>query len=623
MRRLRELLEAKRLERRNWRCLMTLEFFYKLLVAMLFIPLLSGCFALTMKVTGYAYITRENLRAFALHPFTLAMVLALLLLAAMFSMIDVSAVIYVMEQSRRGARAHLSRMLRFSASNALGVWRRDRFPLLLLVAALIPFMCIGLGFGAANALSIPEFITAFIRRKRWLVAGLIALLLGSYLLLTRWIYAVHCYTLEGCDFRQARRRSAALSRGRWLRDFAALLLAQAGLGLGTLALVFLLALLATGVGRLLTLALHMQWLTSVAVWESVLVSLVISFALSSPVVIGCVSAMYYRRRMETGGEPLPDAALDGAEEPAGERRLKRVYACAALLIVAGSVYMGYLVNAGAFNPPIEYLRTMEITAHRGASAYYPENTMAAFRGAWELGADWVELDVQQTRDGQIVVAHDTNLKRTTGLNKRTWELDYEQVAKLDAGSRFSREFAGERIPLLSEVAEFARDTGLRLNIELKPSGHETDFEQGVLDVIREYGIQEQCVITSQVYRVLKNVKALDEEITTVYVTSLAYGDINRLTAADHFSVEATSATYRMVSRVHNAGKQIYAWTVNTQSSINRMIEHNVDNIITDDVELARQCVAESKYSDLLSELVKTLESEEEAGEETGEEEGEE
>lgn len=81
-----------------------------------------------------------------------------------------------------------------------------------------------------------------------------------------------------------------------------------------------------------------------------------------------------------------------------------------------------------------------------------------------------------------------------------------------------------------------RESGIRLNIELKPAGQETEFEKQVIDVVRQAGIADSCVITLQIYEVLENVKAYDSSISTVYVMSLAYGDINQLAAADHFSV---------------------------------------------------------------------------------------
>ena len=153
---------------------------------------------------------------------------------------------------------------------------------------------------------------------------------------------------------------------------------------------------------------------------------------------------------------------------------------------------------------------------------------------------------------------------------------------------------------------FARDSGVKLNIELKPTGHETDLEKSVVDAIRQAELEDACVVTSQVYQVLKDLKAYDENITTVYVMRLAYGSIDRLSAADHFSVDAKSVTRALVSRVHNAGKQLYAWTVNTRKSINNMIDLGVDNIITDDVDLAKQCVYESRYSGLVEDYIQLI-----------------
>ena len=258
------------------------------------------------------------------------------------------------------------------------------------------------------------------------------------------------------------------------------------------------------------------------------------------------------------------------------------------------------------NVQIEYVRTMEVTAHRGASVRYPENTMAAFQGAKELGADWIELDVQQSRDGQIFVMHDTNFVRTAGIDRNTWEMDYDEIRNLDVGSFFDSRFAGERVPLLSEVIAFAKENGIKLNIEMKPTGHEHEFEQKVAEIIETEKFVDQCAVTSQVYDVLEKMKSCDSRLQTVYVMSIAYGDINAFTAADHFSIEASNVTEKLVSDVHNAGKEIYVWTVNTEASINRMIDLNVDNIITDDITLAKECIYLSKTSDVVLEYVKWL-----------------
>ena len=165
----------------------------------------------------------------------------------------------------------------------------------------------------------------------------------------------------------------------------------------------------------------------------------------------------------------------------------------------------------------------------------------------------------------------------------------------------------EKIPLLEEVIEFAKESDIKLNIELKPTGHEINFEKSVIDIINRLDFRNECVITSQVYEVLERVKEYDKNIETVYVMSLAYGDIAPLEAADNFSIEATSVTKKLVKRIHKKGKKLYAWTVNTEENIRKMIELNVDNIITDDVTLSKEIIDSSKNTNLIDKYVRFVE----------------
>lgn len=569
-----------------------------------FAPILWGMFDFIMELSGYSYLTLENIFAFLTKPLTLALLLILLIFATVYAMIDISAVIFVLDQSRQGQRVHFSQVLRFSVRNALRVWSPKNFLMIVVVMLMMPFLGIGMASGVLSTISIPEFIMDYIRANSFLsilLCGAVFLLLA---LMMRWLYAFHYFTLEGCSFREARKRSHALGKKKRIRDFGDWVLIQLFFMLGYVIFLFVAITLAVLIGKLFSRIFVLRWVITTWIWMAVLLSASIAAMLAVPVSYGCVSFLYYRHK-----EELKEAVVHSEAPPytQNERHARFFHRCGIALgcvVVAGSLVLGYFLCSGRLNPQIEYVRMMEVTAHRGASAFYPENTMSAFEGAGKMGADWIELDVQQSRDGQIIVIHDTNFQRTTGVDANTWKLDYEEIAKLDAGSFFDAAYAGEKIPLLSEVAGFAKENGIKLNIELKPTGHETDFEKSVIDVIRQAELEDACVITSQVYEVLENVKAYDDSINTVYVMSLAYGDINQLTAADHFSVEATSATKALISRVHNEGKEIYAWTVNTKESINKMIELNVDNIITDNIELARQCINESRYSNLLTEYLK-------------------
>ena len=598
---------ALKLVRLNWKTLVLFELSFKAMIFAGFTLLINFGFRAIMDIRGYTYLTRESIGAFLLHPLTLMGILFLTLIAITCILTDICAVVYMLDCSAQRFRCRMRQVLRFTAYNIPRIWKPGNLPLAGVVLLMTPFMSLSLIFGLLSTISLPEYIEESIRLNPHLYALGLLVVLVLPLLLIRLVYALHYFALEDCSFLEASRRSAGLSRP--FRDYGVLLLAQAAFTAAMVLFLLVIALIAAGLGRALNLLFQRQWVVGTIIWYSAALSLGIIFAFSIPVSYGCVSYLFYRRKLEIGEAIAPAYSPAYTLDPVREKMLRTLRFALLTLVFTSLLVIGWLVNTGMLNPPIEDLHTLEITAHRGASAQYPENTMAAFRGALELGADWVELDVQQTSDGRIVVLHDPNTRRTTGVNGNVWNMSYEQVSRLDAGSAFSREFAGEPIPLLSEVAEFARDTGMRLNIELKPTGHEVGFEQGVIDIVREYGIADRCVITSQVYRVLERVKACDEGITTVYVTSLAYGNVDDLSAADHFSVRSSSITPQLVSRIHGRGKQIYAWTVNNKNSINQMIDQNVDNIITDNIETARQCVRESRYSTLLNDLVQTLENE--------------
>ena len=119
-------------------------------------------------------------------------------------------------------------------------------------------------------------------------------------------------------------------------------------------------------------------------------------------------------------------------------------------------------------------------------------------------------------------------------------------------------------------------------------------------------MEDKFVVTSQVYEVLKKIKKYDKNIKTVYVMSIAIGKITDLRYADSFSVEAKNVNESLVEMVHNEGKELYVWTVNTEESINQMIDMDVDNIITDNIELGKKLVSESKHSDIINEVLKVL-----------------
>lgn len=147
-------------------------------------------------------------------------------------------------------------------------------------------------------------------------------------------------------------------------------------------------------------------------------------------------------------------------------------------------------------------------AHRGASAYAPENTMAAFKKAFQIGANGIELDLQRTKDGKIVIFHDDKIDKKSNGTGKISDYTYKELLEFDFGIWFSKEFENERIVLFDDFMKEVSDKNLILAIELKEEG----IEKETLEIINEYYNKDNIFITSFIYNALLNVRKLDKNI---------------------------------------------------------------------------------------------------------------
>jgi glycerophosphoryl diester phosphodiesterase len=221
-----------------------------------------------------------------------------------------------------------------------------------------------------------------------------------------------------------------------------------------------------------------------------------------------------------------------------------------------------------------------VTAHRGASLQAPENSMPAFRAAYEAGTDFVELDVQRTRDGAIVVFHDGDLMRMGGDPRKVKDLTLAQIQAIDIGQRRGAAHAGERVPTLAEVIDYARGK-FRINIELKYNVPDKGLAPAVIALVQRMEFLDDIVITSLDHAALRQVESIRPDIDTGLIVTAAVGNVTK-TDTDFVSLNAARATASLVDQARAAGKQVHVWTVNTPEAMLRMIERDVDNIITDD-----------------------------------------
>ncbi|MGR3637076.1 MAG: glycerophosphodiester phosphodiesterase family protein [Shimia sp.] len=265
-------------------------------------------------------------------------------------------------------------------------------------------------------------------------------------------------------------------------------------------------------------------------------------------------------------------------------------------LVGVTVVAAVLGGAGAAGladiSPVDAGQPVAVIAHRGASAIKPENTMAAINEAVRVGSDWVEIDVQETADGAVIVMHDSDFMKQAGNPLTIWDATVDDIKDIDIGSWFDSAYAQERAPLLEDVLRAAKDKS-GVIIELKYYGHDEKLEQRVAEIVEAEGMVDQVKIMSLKYDAVEKMRALRPDWSIGLLASASLGQMWNLNA-DFLAVNSATTSHRLVRESQAVGKKVYVWTVNDPLAMSAMISMGVDGLITDEPELARLVLSERR-----------------------------
>jgi glycerophosphoryl diester phosphodiesterase len=228
--------------------------------------------------------------------------------------------------------------------------------------------------------------------------------------------------------------------------------------------------------------------------------------------------------------------------------------------------------------------------HRGAAAECPENTLASFARAVELGVDMIECDLQLTGDGHVVIFHDWTLERTTNGSGVVRELSLDAIRRLDAGSWRNARFDGERVPTLDETLDQVLPSA-QLNLELKCHGPRSDaraLAEAAVAAVARRGAFDRIVFSSFDGACLEELRAVSPEARI----GVLWNDAKLLPAfarADRVSAmalhpRAGTVTPAVIAEAHDRGLRVYVWTVNPLDEILRLVRDGVDGVISDHPE---------------------------------------
>lgn len=234
-------------------------------------------------------------------------------------------------------------------------------------------------------------------------------------------------------------------------------------------------------------------------------------------------------------------------------------------------------------------------AHRGFSGRYPENTMLAFEKALEAGCEGIELDVHLTKDGEVVIIHDEEINRTSNQQGLVKDMTYKELEKVDFSYKYQGKVPFQKIPTLREYFELVKDKDIITNIELKTGVFEyPGIEKKVNDLIKEFHLEEKVAISSFNHYSVMRMKELDPSLYCGFLTESWIIDAGAYVKS--CKVEALHPFFGMLNEeitkeLKENGCEINTWTVNTKEDIEKMIEIEVNGII-------------SNYPDIVGELLK-------------------
>lgn len=581
---------------------MAFEIVFRLMLSAIATPALILLLRVTMKLSGIKYLSGEGIADYISNPFTIVAIVLILLVSAMFTLVELSGLSACFSCIGRGRKISSASMMRTGFKALAKALSGKGFIKFIAFTIYMPMAQFTLSSGVFLSPLMPVLRTVFSDIDSSIaIAVYILIQLMFVIIIASRCYSLHFLILTDRDFPDCTRESKRIISGHKARTALTLVLWSVAMLAVAFTVTFVISF---------TVLLFIKGFSSPK--KAFLSSLkvlryagqifsAVSVFLSAPAIVCWITEKFF-------SDIEPDEKIKFPQR----RTNMGIPAKALILTITAGVgimlNMTYIraIHEGNLNLNTGLLSRTQITAHRGFSGIAPENTVYSFGSAVESGADYIELDVQLTKDNQLVVFHDKTIDRTTDGKGKLSDYTYDELLKFSVGEWYGKEeYNDAKIMLLSEVLELFSDDIL-FNIEIKNSGNVVRTAEITAETVQEYGIEDSCYITSFSYSALKKVKSINPDIKTGIIVNTAVSAFSQLQYTDAVSMNYLFVNHTAVTSVHQNGKKLFVWTVNRTEDIQKMVAMGVDNIITNRPDRASEIVYSGSVSQKILTLVKTL-----------------
>ncbi|OCX62448.1 glycerophosphodiester phosphodiesterase [Lysinibacillus sp. AR18-8] len=532
---------------------------------LLMIPVTSIVLKLMLRVTGFTHITEQNWQSFMTHPFVMIMICLLILLFLLFVYYEMGFLFLMAFHQQRGLRYRFLPLWQQLNRKVVYFFSVQVLFLIVYLALLMPLASFMLPLTLTQSISLPHFLTEEIMSSRagrlaYAAVASIIVMIGIRSILTLPIFTIQPNISILRSFKQSWRFSKR----------------------GLFELVVLLAMLLTGH------LLMMLGITVVATFPLYLIErLMPSAALVTAgltlaflemvfvVLFSLLQAMFSQVMVAITYNTLVIGKLSGTTHR------KRHYK--PLLLISGIVFLVLsMMNINSLEKSV-YAPDTKIIAHRGYVAGNVENTISGLVSAANAGADLIEIDIQQTVDGEFVVFHDRTLRRLAGKNGVIANMTLSELKTLTIHQNgFS-----DKIASLDDCIEIAKALDVALLIELKVHGQETeDVLPKLVEKLRKYKVLDSYYVQSADGQKMTQLKKLVPNLRVGIVYALNIGPMEE--NVDFIALEESWVTEQLIEELKQHPTDLFVWTLNDDRSLQTFIEKNVSGVITDHPDVARE-----------------------------------
>ncbi|MEA0555332.1 glycerophosphodiester phosphodiesterase [Lysinibacillus irui] len=532
---------------------------------LLIIPVTSIVFKLTLRVTGFTHITEQNWQSFVAHPFVIMMICLLMLLFLLFVYYEMGLLFLMAFHQQRGMRYRFFPLWQQLNRKVVYFFSVQILFLIVYLALLLPLASFMLPLTLTQSISLPHFLTEEIMSTRagrlaYAAVASILVMIGIRSILTLPIFTIQPNISILRSFKQSWRFSK--------RGLFELLVLLAMLLTGHLLMMLGITVISTFplyiIERLMPSAALVTAGLTLAFLEMVFVVL---FSLLQAMFSQVMVAITY------------NTSVLGKFNVASYR--KRRYK--PLLFISFIVFIVLsMMNMNSLEKSV-YAPDTKIIAHRGYVAGNVENTISGLVSAANAGADLIEIDIQQTVDGEFVVFHDRTLRRLAGKNGVIANMTLNELKSLTIHQNgFS-----DKISSLDDCIEIAKALDVSLLIELKVHGKETeDVLPKLVEKLRNYKVLDSYYVQSADGQKMMQLKKIVPNLRVGIVYALNIGPMEE--NVDFIALEESWVTEQLIEELKQHPTDLFVWTLNDDRSLQTFIEKNVSGVITDHPDVARE-----------------------------------